>query len=138
MPVLNRSQLPHNAKVYEKLCPKCTVIFYANKPSAKYCSNRCKQRAYLDRKEKSSIKPIPKVDYMADGKIITMLIDVNEICSSDIFTSKKEVKELMDSVLNMCEVIFSGKHYITKMSHKYSETCLKHAKELADLANSRL
>jgi len=32
-------------------CEVCGTVFYSNKPTAAYCSDKCKQAAYRKRKE---------------------------------------------------------------------------------------
>lgn len=62
MPSINRSDFKYNAKVYTKKCPYCGVTFYANKPSAIYCSALCKVNTYNKRKANGGVinsKTIP-------------------------------------------------------------------------------
>jgi hypothetical protein len=50
MPKLSRNDLPHNSKVTTHECLYCSITFYANKPFAKYCSDKC--RVYYNQKKK--------------------------------------------------------------------------------------
>jgi predicted nucleic acid-binding Zn-ribbon protein len=50
MPKLDRKELPHNSKVTTHQCLYCAITFYASKPFAKYCSDKC--RVYFNQKKK--------------------------------------------------------------------------------------
>lgn len=51
MPKYNRDEYPANSIVYERTCPYCQQDFWGNKPSATYCSDKCRVYANKAKRE---------------------------------------------------------------------------------------
>jgi hypothetical protein len=54
MPKLRRRDYPYNATIHKLKCPVCEHTFYAHHSKAIYCSNLCKHKAFLMKKEKEA------------------------------------------------------------------------------------
>jgi hypothetical protein len=50
MPKFSREAYPVNSIVYERCCPYCNAQFWGNKPSATYCSDKCRVYAGKQRR----------------------------------------------------------------------------------------
>lgn len=110
MPVYDKNDLPHNSKKYTKNCAHCGIEFHSTKPQTKYCSNKCRTYAHLERgKARSSKRTKAELEKelkalkgeVAELKeqneiLVTLIGEFDKFKEKCIHTNSKKAKDVIE------------------------------------------
>ena len=95
MPKLDRSDFKYNAKVFEKTCLWCGILFFASRSTAKYCCGTC--RGYANQAKQSE----EAVPYDETEKMISALLSENAYLKGQLqryITENEELRKQLQKI----------------------------------------
>lgn len=118
-----------NGNYYLAKCDICGTDYYPKKPTAKYCSPKCKMVQYrigkLDQKIKGGVIKSPKKTIVTNDPKVKSIRGAVKVYKflKDIYNTRGDKNMILDEIKRMdCEEIFEyGKHTITRKSDQVFE-----------------
>lgn len=112
MPKYSRAEFPVNSIVYEKVCPYCNQDFWANKPRAIYCSDKCRVYTNKAKREADMPKALAGTSLDVEGRkgMEPMLIGAGRDLRLVYYNPYREKRKQLDPGDTFGKKHLSGEH----------------------------